>query len=156
MVCIHGGASAFASHGEFKKLSQKPLSWSYTPLNFDVSDHPEHTTGVGILPLVVSPTINNTRVTKMLVDGGSSLNLLAVQVMKKLQISQSRLRPTKTFQGINPGETQLLGQITLPATFGSASVIFDVEDILGRPSLAKFMVVSHFAYIVMKVPGPPG
>ncbi|XP_024317870.1 uncharacterized protein LOC112271888 [Brachypodium distachyon] len=75
----------------------------------------------------------------MLVDGGSSLNLLAVQVMKKLQISQSRLRPTKTFQGINPGETQLLGQITLPATFGSASVIFDVEDILGRPSLAKFM-----------------
>ena len=55
----------------------------------------------------------------------------------------------------------------MPVTFGSElnfrteRVIFDVADfplpyngILGRPALAKFMAASHYAYNVLKMPGP--
>jgi hypothetical protein len=28
--------------------------------------------------------------------------------------------------------------------------------LLGRPTLAKFMVVPHYAYLKMKLPGPRG
>ena len=74
---------------------------------------------VGVLPLVVSPVINNVRVNKMLVDGGSGLNLISTKLMDKLQISQERLEPTGSFQGVNLGITQPLGKITLPMTFGT-------------------------------------
>jgi len=62
-----------------------------------------------------------------------------------------------------------LGEITLPAQFGTASnyrvehVNFYVADfdtayhaILGQPTLAKFMAVPHYAYLVMKMPSPAG
>ena len=118
---------------------------------------------------MVSPTINNTKVTKMLVDGGAGLNLLSARVFKQLQVPAGRLRPTGTFQGVNPGVTQPLGQIELPVTFGTPAnfrtenVVFDVSDIplpyngiLGRPALAKFMAASHYAYNVLKMPGAWG
>ena len=89
------------------------------PITFDAGDHPDRVAGVGMLPLVVSPVINNVRVTKMLVDGGSGLNLISVQLMEKLQISEERLEPTGSFQGVNPGNTQPLGKVVLPVTFGT-------------------------------------
>ena len=105
----------------------------------------------------------------MLVDGGAGLNLLSTNVFRRLQIPDSELSPTGTFQGVCPGMTQPLGQITLPVTFGIPSnyrteqVTFDVADtplpyngILGRPALAKFMAASHYAYNVLKMPGPSG
>ena len=63
----------------------------------------------------------------------------------------------------------LLGQVDLAVTFGSSNnfrtemVTFDVPQfeipynaILGRPSLAKFMVSAHYAYMVIKMPSPQG
>ena len=71
------------------------------------------------------------------------------------------------FQGVNGNVTRPLGKITLLITFGdqknfrTETIVFDVADtplpyngILGRPALAKFMVVSHFAYNMMKLPVP--
>ena len=62
-----------------------------------------------------------------------------------------------------------LGEITLPVQFGTASnyhvehINFYVADfntayytILGRPALAKFMVVPHYSYLVLKTPSPTG
>jgi hypothetical protein len=57
---------------------QWPQRWSHVPITFDAEDHPEHTVGVGLLPLVVSPTINNVAISKMLVDGGAGLNLISI------------------------------------------------------------------------------
>ena len=118
-----------------------------------------------MLPLIVSPTIQNVKVTKMLVDGGAGLNLLSAKLLKKLQIPHSRLSPTGAFQGVNHGVTQPLGQITLPVTFGdrnnfrTENIAFGVADtplpyngILGRPALTKFMAASHYAYNVLKIP----
>ena len=65
-----------------------------------------------------------------------------------------------------PGKaSKLLGEITLPVQFGTASnyrvehINFYVVDfntayhaILGRPALAKFMAIPHYAYLVLKMP----
>ena len=37
----------------------QPLKWSSTPVTFDRGNHPTNTTGVGLLPVVVTPTICN-------------------------------------------------------------------------------------------------
>ena len=76
----------------------KPLKWSSTPIIFDTEDHPDRITAVGCLPMLVSPTIRNLKVTKMLVDGGAGLNLISSAVLQKLQIPDSELEETGTFQ----------------------------------------------------------
>src|SRR3990170_1221503 len=147
--------------------SRKPLKWSRKPIIFDEEDHPDHTTVVGCLPLLVSPTIRNLKVNKMLVDGGAGLNLISPIVIKRLQIPNGDLEETGTFQGVNPGRSQPKGKITLPVTFGgelnyrTERIVFDVAEIplpyngiLGRPALAKFMAASHYAYNTLKMPGP--
>ena len=69
-----------------------------------------------------------------------------------------------------PGRaSQLLGEISLPVQFGTASnyrvehINFYVADfnttyhtLLGRPALAKFMAVPHYVYLVLKMPSPAG
>ena len=170
-----------ASHGEVKRLSramfavqptveeQRPLCWSHVPVTFDADDHPDRLAGVGILPLVVSPIINNVVVSKMLVDGGAGLNLISATLMEKLQITEEQLKPTGPFQGVNPGTTQPRGKIVSPVTFGARenyrteNVTFNVADIplpynglIGRPALAKFMDVTHHAYNTLKLPSAWG
>ena len=54
----------------------QPLKWSSTPVTFDWSDHPSNTVGVGLLPVVVMPTICNIGVEQVLVDVRAGLNLL--------------------------------------------------------------------------------
>ena len=62
-----------------------------------------------------------------------------------------------------------LGEITLPVQFGTARnyhvehINFYVADfntayhaMLGRPALAKFMAIPHYAYLVLKMPAPTG
>ena len=62
-----------------------------------------------------------------------------------------------------------LGEITLLVQFGTASnyrvehINFYVTDfktayhaILGRPAPVKFMVIPHYAYLVLKMPSPVG
>ena len=99
--CIHGGASLPPSNGVYKRFVRelnaimstpsKPLEWSRQVITFDPTDHPYNLAGVGALPLIMSPVIHNFRVTKMLVDGGSSPNLLTAKVLSTLQIPLSRL-----------------------------------------------------------------
>ena len=76
------------------------------PLILDAEDHPDRTTAVGCLPLLVSPTIRNLRVNKILVDGGAGLNLISPVVIKRLQIPDGDLEETGTFQGVNLGRSQ--------------------------------------------------
>ena len=116
---------------------------------------------------MVSPTIRNLKVNKMLVDGGAGLNLISPVVIKRLQIPDGDLKETGTFQGVNPGRSQPKGKVTLPVTFGGELnyrtewIIFDVAEIplpyngiLGRPALAKFMAASHYAYNMLKMHRP--
>jgi hypothetical protein len=60
--------------------------------------------------------------------------------------------------------------VVLPVTFGESRdnyrteyIKFEVADfetsyhaILGRPAIAKFIVVPHYTYLVLKMPSPAG
>src|SRR3954465_7648214 len=130
-MCVDGGASLHTSHHRLKQWAreitaaepsfdaQRPLKWSGTPIIFVIGDHPDRTTAVGSLPLLVSPTIRILKVTKMLVDGGAGLNLIPPAVIEKLQIPDGDLEETGTFQGVNPGRSQPKGNVRLPVTFES-------------------------------------
>ena len=52
------------------------LDWSDEPITFDRADHPDHVPSSGKHPLVVDPVIDDVRLTKVLMDGGSSLNII--------------------------------------------------------------------------------
>jgi hypothetical protein len=52
------------------------LDWSEVAITFDCDDHPDYVPTPRVYPLVVDPIIANTRLTKVLMDGGSSLNII--------------------------------------------------------------------------------
>ena len=123
------------------------------------------------LPLVVSPTISNCRVGRILIDSGSSLDLLFINTLDEMQIPRSKIKPmTSPFYGIVLGMSVTpIGQVVLPVTFGTTTnfrtelITFEVVDfesaynaILGRPSLTKFMAATHHAYQKIKITGPKG
>ena len=50
--------------------------WSSCPITFDRRDHPTSTRHGGFATLVLDPIIDGFHLTRVLMDGGSSLNLL--------------------------------------------------------------------------------
>jgi hypothetical protein len=90
----------------------------------------------------------------------------------KLDITHMLTKSTSPFYGIVPGNAAIpLGSMVLPVTFGETRenyrteyIKFEVADfetsyhaILGRPTIAKFMVVPHYTYFyVLKIPSPAG
>jgi hypothetical protein len=71
--------------------------------------------------LVVDPVIGNARFSKVLMDGGSSLNILNAHTLRLLGIRGNQLRPSTTpFHSVAPSKrVQPLGQIDLPVWFGT-------------------------------------
>jgi hypothetical protein len=125
----------------------------------------------GKYPLVVDPVISNVKLTKVLMDGGSSLNIIYAETLGLLRIDLSSVRVGATpFHGIILGKrVQPLGQFDLPVCFGTPSnfrretLTFEVvgfrgtcHAVLGRPCYAKFMVVPNYTYLKLKMPGPNG
>jgi hypothetical protein len=123
----------------------------------------------GKYPLVVDPVIGNTRLTKVLMDGGSSLNIIYAETLGLLEINLSTIRAgAAPFHGIIPVKRVLpLGQLDLPVCFGTPSnfwketLTFEVvgfrgtyHAVLGRPCYAKFMAVPNYTYLKLKMSGP--
>jgi hypothetical protein len=99
------------------------LDWSDKPITFDQGDHPNRVLSPGKYLLVVDPDIGNVRLTKVLMDGGSSLNIIYAETLGLLQIDLSTIRTRAApFHGIIPGKrVQPLGQLDLPICFGTPS-----------------------------------
>ena len=72
---------------------------------------------------MVDPIIGMKQLTKVLMDGGSGLNIMYVETLDAMGIDRARIWPTGApFHGIVPGkQAMLLGQIDLPVTFGGPS-----------------------------------
>jgi hypothetical protein len=141
------------------------LDWSEDAITFSREDHPNRIPNPGQYPLV------DARFSKVLMDGGSSLNILYAHTLRLLGIGLDQLRPSTTlFDGVALGRRiQPLGQIDLPVWFGTPgnyrkeTLTFEVvgfrgayHAILGRPCYAKFMAVPNYTYLKMKMPGPNG
>jgi hypothetical protein len=147
------------------------LDWSDKPITFDQGDHPDCVPSPGKYPLVVDPVIGNVRLTKVLMDRGSNLNIIYAETLELLQIGLSTIRAgAAPFHGIIPGKRVLpLGQLDLPVCFRTPSnfrretLMFEVVGfrgtyyaVMGRPCYAKFMAVPNYTYLKLKMPGPIG
>jgi hypothetical protein len=130
---IYGGqvANASARHRKqerrevcsVKVAAPVYLDWSDKPITFDQGDHPDRVPSPRKYPLVVDPVIGNVRLTKVLMDGGSTLNIIYAETLGLLQIDLSTIRAgAASFHGIIPGKrVQPLGQLDLPVCFGTPS-----------------------------------
>jgi hypothetical protein len=147
------------------------LDWSDKPITFDQGDHPDCVPSPGRYPLDVDPVIGNARLTKVLMNGGSSLNIIYAETLGLLGIDLSMIwAGAAPFHGIVPGKRVLpLGQLDLPVCFGTPSnfrketLTFEVTGfrgtyhvVLGRPCYAKFMAVPNYTYLKLKMSGPNG
>jgi hypothetical protein len=114
-----------------------------------------------------------SRLNKVLIDGGSGLNVLFTKTLKKMKLDITHMltKSTLPFYGIVPGNAAIpVGSVVLPVTFGETRenyrteyIKFEVADfetsyhaILGRPAIAKFMAVPHYTYLVLEMPSPAG
>ena len=99
------------------------LDWSDKPITFDQGDHPDCVPSLGKYPLVVDPVVGNARLTKVLMDGGSSLNIIYAETLELLGVDRSMIRAgAAPFHGIVPDKRVLpLGQLDLPVCFGTPS-----------------------------------
>jgi hypothetical protein len=150
-----------------------PLRWSEVPINFSHVDQWTSFSEPGYFPLVLKPVVAGSRLNKVLIDGGSGLNVLFTKTLKKmkLDITDVLTKSASPFYGIIPGNAAIpLGSVVLLVTFRDTRenyrteyIKFKVADfetsyhaILGRPAIAKFMAVPHYTYLVLKMPSPVG
>jgi hypothetical protein len=68
------------------------LDWSDKPITFDQGDHPNCVPSPGRYPLVVDRVIGNAKLTKVLMDGGSSLNIIYAETLGLLGIDTSMIQ----------------------------------------------------------------
>ncbi|XP_066312181.1 uncharacterized protein [Miscanthus floridulus] len=118
---------------------------------------------------MVDPINGTKRFTKVLMDGGISLNIIYAKTLDEMGIDRTCIRPTGApFHSIMPGKQVMpLGQIDLPITFRNPSnyrtkiLTFVVvgfprtyHAILGRSCYVKFMAIPNYTYLKPKIPGP--
>ena len=121
--------------------------------------------------MVLDPIIDGYHLTCILMDGGSSLNLIYQDTIRKMGIDPSRISwSNTTFKGVIPGvEARCKGSLVLEVTFGSPDnfrseeLLFKIayfrrgyHALLGRTTFARFNAVPHYAYLKLKMPGPCG
>jgi hypothetical protein len=116
--------------------------------------------------------VAEVRLTKVLIDGGSGLNLIFTSTLRQMGLDfTNMLAPSKSpFYSIVPGNAvHPLGMMVLPVTFDTREnyrtefIKFKVANfessyhaILGHAALAKFMAVPHYVYLLLMIPGQSG
>jgi hypothetical protein len=110
-----------------------------------------------------------SQLTRVLIDGGSGLNLLFVSTLKKMGLNISKMLTSSRapFYGIILRNAATpLGPMVLPVTFGTKNkyrteyIKFEVADfessfhaIVGRLALANFMAMPHYVYLLLYMLG---
>jgi hypothetical protein len=105
----------------------------------------------GRYPLIVDPIIGNVRLSKVLMDGGSNLNIIYAETLELLGVDRSEVQAgAAPFHGIAPGKRILpLGRIDLPVCFGTPSNF-------QKETLTFEVVGFRGTYLKLKMPGPNG
>ena len=121
--------------------------------------------------MVLDPIIDGYHLTRVLMDGGSSLYLIYQDTVRKMGIDPSKISQSNTtFKGVIPHvEARCTGSLVLavvsdsPDNFRSEELIFDIAPfrsgyhaLLGRTTFTRFNAVPHYAYLKLKMPGPCG
>jgi hypothetical protein len=109
-----------------------PLRWSEVPITFFRADQWTSFSEPGRFPLVLKPVVAGSNLNKVLIDGGSGLNVLFTKTLKKmyLDITHMLTKSTLPFYGIVPDNTAIpLGSVVLPVTFGESRGNYRTEYI---------------------------
>ncbi|KAJ9557881.1 hypothetical protein OSB04_012495 [Centaurea solstitialis] len=136
-----------------------------TKISFDIEDmsdaHQKHHDA-----LVIQLTIGNCLTKRVLIDGGSSANVIFAETLKIMGIDRSNIvRRTTTLIGFNGDATSTLGEIILPvfAKGINKQTKFNVIDcpsaynaILGRPWIHDMKAVPSTYHQKIKFPSPWG
>jgi hypothetical protein len=100
----------------------RPLRWSEVPISFSRDDQWTSFSEPGKFPLILDPVVAEVRLTRVLIDVGSGLNLIFASTLRKMGLDlMDMLVPSKSpFYGIVPGNAaHPLGTVVLPVTFGT-------------------------------------
>jgi hypothetical protein len=98
-----------------------PLRWSEVPITFSRADQWTSFSEPGRFPLILKPVVAGSRLSKVLIDGGSGLNVLFTKTLKKMKLDITHMltKSTSSFYGIVPWNAAIpLGSVVLPVTFG--------------------------------------
>jgi hypothetical protein len=181
VMSIYGGLAPHESRRKLKLNSRainsisaatpRYLCWSESSVTFDWTDHLDSIPKLGRFPLIVNPLVGTTWLTKALMDGGSGLNLMYLDMFEGLGLTpDQRQSSPHLFYGVVLGKNSVpLRLVTLPVTFGDASnyrtemLAFEVVDfsspyhtILGQPYYVKFMAIHSYVYLKLMIHGPTG
>ena len=120
---------------------------------------------------MLDPIINGYHLTRVLMDGGSGLNLIYQDTVHKMGIHPTKISHSNTtFKGVIPGtEARCMGSLLLEVVFGSSDnfrsekLTFYIapfrsgyQALLGRAAFARFNAVPHYASVNLKMPDPRG
>ena len=130
VATIFGGLASIESRRERKLTTRRALSvttedattnpsyrpWFEVPITFSRADQWADIPYTGRFPLILDATVQKVLFRKVLIDGGSALNLLFAGALKELGLGLSDLTPSdSSFWGVVPGRaSKPLGEITLP------------------------------------------
>ena len=130
------------------------LRWSEQPIVWSREDHPIRVDNPGQLALVVAPQVGGYKFTKVLMDGGSSINILYYETFQRMGLTDKNLKTSNTvFHGVVPGKSAYpVGKFELEVAFGdeydsrAEKLTFEVVKIrtphhvlFGGAAYAKFM-----------------
>nr|CAH66200.1 OSIGBa0148D14.6 [Oryza sativa] len=106
IATVDGGACAHVSRRSLKAMKRELLAaaptheatrrarWSEVALTFDQTDHPPCVARGGQIAMVVSPTICNVKLGRVLIDGGAALNILSPAAFDAIKAPGMVLRPS--------------------------------------------------------------
>jgi hypothetical protein len=86
-----------------------PLRWSEVPITFSRADQWTSFSESGWFPLVLKPVVAGSKLNKVLINGGSGLNVLFTKTLKKMKLGITHMltKSTSPFYGIVPGNTTI-------------------------------------------------
>ena len=72
------------------------LRWSEQPIVWSREDHPPRVDNPGHLALVVAPQVVGYKFTNILMDGGSSINILYYETFRRMGLTDKNLNQSNT------------------------------------------------------------
>jgi hypothetical protein len=178
---ITGSSSSEPANKKQKKEAQRRVQnvgvqgpfirskWFHIPITFSqedlqLKDYPHNDA------MVISCVIKGFLVHNVLVDTGSTTNIIFAKAFRQMQEREDKIHDaTHPLCGFGGRQIVALGKMTMSVTFGyvhntrSEQVVFDIVDmgypynaIIGRVMLNAFEDILHPTYLCMTIPSEQG